>query len=125
MGAAALGFVFTKSLTMVTVFAVIFGLGYGTYLSTLTETGDAAKDMGLWSISQTLAQTIATAIAGVLLPLMVSRFGNAFSYRALFVITFVYFLIGSLLVNARATGALASVGSPTNKPLMPPICQRK
>lgn len=107
MGAAALGFVFTHSLMMVTVFAVIFGLGYGTYLSTdwalavdvLPETRDAAKDMGLWSISLTFAQTIATTIAGVLLAVMVTRFGNAFSYRALFVVTFVYFLFGSLLVT--------------------------
>ncbi|NMP20960.1 MFS transporter [Sulfobacillus harzensis] len=107
MGAAALGFVFTHSLLMVTVFAVIFGLGYGTYLSTdwalavdvLPPTGDAAKDMGLWSISQTVAQTISTAVAGILLAVLVVHFGNAFSYRALFVLTFVYFLFGSILVT--------------------------
>lgn len=107
MGVAALGFVFTKSLTMVIVFALIFGLGYGTYLSTdwalavdvlPAKDKDAAKDMGLWSISQTLAQTIATAVAGVFLTVVVSRFGNALAYRALFVITFAYFLVGSLLV---------------------------
>lgn len=107
MGIAALGFVFTHSLTMVTVFAVIFGLGYGTYLSTdwalavdvLPPTGDAAKDMGLWSISQTVGQTFATVIAGVFLAVTVIHWGNALAYRALFVITFVYFLLGSLLIT--------------------------
>lgn len=107
MGLAALGFVFTHRLTMVIVFAALFGLGYGTYLSTdwalavdvLPPTGDAAKAMGLWSISQTLAQTIATAVAGVLLGVLVVRFGNSFSYRALFVMTFIYFIIGSILVT--------------------------
>lgn len=107
MGVAALGFVFTHSLTMVRVFAAIFGLGYGTYLSTdwalavdvLPPTNNAAKDMGLWSISLTLAQTIATAIAGLFLTLTVIHWGNATAYRALFVITFVYFLLGSLLVT--------------------------
>jgi MFS family permease len=107
MGVAALGFVFTRSLTMVTVFALIFGLGYGTYLSTdwalavdvLPPTGAAAKDMGLWAISQTVAQTIATAIAGLFLTLTVIHWGNATAYRVLFVITFIYFLFGSFLVT--------------------------
>ncbi len=107
MGIAALGFVFTKSLTMVIVFASIFGLGYGTYLSTdwalavdvlPQKEKDAAKDMGLWSISQTVAQTIATAVAGLFLTVAVAHIGNALAYRALFVITFAYFLAGSLLV---------------------------
>jgi MFS family permease len=106
MGVAALGFVFTHSLVMVTVFAAIFGLGYGTYLSTdwalavdvLPPTNNAAKDMGLWSISQTVAQTIATALAGLFLALVVIHWGNVLAYRALFVITFVYFVCGSFLV---------------------------
>lgn len=107
MGLAALGFVFTRSLVMVTVFSAIFGLGYGTYMSTdwalavdvLPKTGDAAKDMGLWSISQTVGQTFATAIAGVFLAATVIHWGNPRAYRALFIITFVYFLFGSLLVT--------------------------
>lgn len=106
MGVAALGFAFTRSLTMVTVFALIFGLGYGTYLSTdwalavdvLPGAQSAAKDMGLWSISQTVAQTVATAIAGLFLTLAVVHWGNATAYRALFMITFVYFVLGSVFV---------------------------
>ncbi|MCY0878183.1 MAG: MFS transporter [Firmicutes bacterium] len=107
MGLAAVGFVFTHSLTMVIVLALIFGLGYGTYLSTdwalavdvLPPTGTAAKDMGLWAISLSVAQTIATAIAGLFLALTVARWGNPLAYRALFIITFVYFLFGSVLVT--------------------------
>jgi MFS family permease len=107
MGIAAMGFVFTRSLTMVIVLALIFGLGYGTYLSTdwalavdvLPPTGTAAKDMGLWAISLSVAQTVATAIAGIFLAFTVTRWGNALAYRALFIITFVYFLFGSLLVT--------------------------
>jgi MFS family permease len=106
MGLAALGFVFTHSITLVLAAAGVFGLGYGTYLSTdwalavdvLPQGHDAAKDMGLWSISQTVAQTIATLVAGLFLAAAVVHWGNALAYRALFVITFVYFLGGSVLV---------------------------
>ncbi len=106
MGLAALGFVFTRSLTLVLVAALVFGLGYGTYLSTdwalavdvLPQSHDAAKDMGLWSISQTIAQTIATLVAGLFLAAVEMHWGNDLAYRALFVITFIYFLGGSILV---------------------------
>lgn len=107
MAIAAAGFVMTHSLSMVVLLAVVFGLGYGTYLSTdwalaidvLPPTGDAAKDMGLWSISQTVGQTIATALAGLLLTLTVAHWGTSLSYRALFLVACVYFVAGSILVT--------------------------
>lgn len=106
MGLSALGFVFSHGMTQILVLAGLFGLGYGTYLSTdwalavdvLPAGRDAAKDMGLWSISQTLSQTIATLIAGALLAILVTRIGLADAYRVLYLVTFIYFLMGSLLI---------------------------
>jgi MFS family permease len=106
MGLSALGFVFSNGMTEILVLAFVFGVGYGTYLSTdwalavdvLPASRDAAKDMGLWSISQTLSQTVATLIAGGLLALLVAGSGLATAYRVLYLVTFVYFLVGSLLV---------------------------
>ncbi|MDA8200337.1 MAG: MFS transporter [Thermaerobacter sp.] len=107
MGLSALGFVFSHGMTQILVLSGLFGVGYGTYLSTdwalavdvLPKGRDAAKDMGLWSISQTLSQTIATLIAGGLLAVLVSSAGLAMSYRVLYLVTFVYFLVGSLLIT--------------------------
>ncbi len=111
MGVAALGFVFTHSLAMVTLLAVLFGFGYGAYLSTdwalavdvLPYSAQAAKDMGLWSISQTIAQTIATVIAGLFLTMAELHWSNPTAYRALFLITTVYFVAGSALVTRVKT----------------------
>ena len=107
MGLSALGFVLSHGMTQILVLSGLFGVGYGTYLSTdwalavdVLPTGrDAAKDMGLWSISLTLSQTIATLIAGALLAILVSNVGLAASYRVLYVVAFVYFVVGSLLIT--------------------------
>ena len=93
--------------------AFVFGFGYGMYLSTdwalavdvLPATGHAAKDMGLWAISQTLSQTIANIIGGVLLLILIRRVGLGSAYRALYLVTFLYFVAGSFLVlRVRSTG---------------------
>lgn len=107
MGLSALGFVFSHGMTQILLLSFLFGVGYGTYLSTdwalavdvLPKGRDAAKDMGLWSISQTLSQTLATLIAGGLLAVLVASAGLAASYRVLYLVTFVYFLAGSLLIS--------------------------
>jgi MFS family permease len=113
MGLAAIGFVLTHQMSTVLILAAVFGLGYGMYLSTdwalavdvLPPTGQAAKDMGLWSISQTLSQTVATLLGGLLLAGFTVRLGLANAYRALYLLTFLYFLVGSVLIirvrNAR------------------------
>ncbi len=107
MGLAAVGFVFSRNLWAVLGLAVVFGLGYGTYLSTdwalavdvLPRHHDAAKDMGLWAISQTLAQTVATFIAGLVLTAAVTSRGPAVAYELLFLIAFGYFVLGSVLIT--------------------------
>jgi MFS family permease len=106
MGVTAIGFVFTHQVTTILLLAAVFGLGYGTYMScdwalavdVLPPTDNAAKDMGLWSISQTLSQTIANALGGLLLVLLGQHFGLAGSYRGLYLLSFIYFLFGSVLV---------------------------
>jgi len=106
MGLTAIGFVFTRDMKEILLLAAVFGLGYGTYVScdwalavdVLPPTDNAAKDMGLWSISQTLSQTIATLLGGLLLVVLGRHVGLAGSYRGLYLLSFVYFLLGSVLV---------------------------
>jgi MFS family permease len=112
MGLVAMGFVFTHSVSLILALAFVFGVGYGMYLSTdwalavdvLPPTDNAAKDMGLWSISQTLSQTVATLVGGLLLAVFTVRLGLVNAYRALYLLTFVYFLLGSVLI-VRVRGA--------------------
>lgn len=106
MGVSALTFVLTDQMSVILGVAFVFGFGYGMYLSTdwalavdvLPATGHAAKDMGLWAISQTLSQMIANIIGGVLLLILISRVGLGSAYRALYLVTFFYFVAGSFLV---------------------------
>lgn len=106
MGVTAIGFVFTHQMGAILLLAAVFGLGYGTYMScdwalavdVLPPTDNAAKDMGLWSISQTLSQTIANVFGGILLIVLGSHLGLAGSYRGLYLLSFIYFLLGSVLV---------------------------
>jgi MFS family permease len=106
MGLTAIGFVFTHQMGDILALAAVFGLGYGTYIScdwalavdVLPPTDNAAKDMGLWSISQTLSQTIATVLGGLLLVVLARHFGLSGSYRGLYLLSFIYFLLGSVLI---------------------------
>ncbi len=67
--------VFCQNLTQALVGGVIFGLGYGAYISVdwalgtdvLPSKKDAAKDMAVWHVSMTLPQQCAPLIAGLIL----------------------------------------------------------
>jgi MFS family permease len=90
---------------------IVFGLGYGAYQAVdwalasdvLPSQEDYAKDMGVWHIAQTLPQSIAAPIAGVLLDNF-QRIGKAsgqptLGYTVIFAVAFVYFLLGTVLVR--------------------------
>lgn len=105
MGACALLFVVLNSLTAVFIAAAIFGLGYGTYMSTdyalVVDTlpgQTAAKDMGIWGTSQTLPQVLVSLIGLSVASLVIPHLGASTGYRLLFAVTFVLFLLGSILV---------------------------
>src|SRR5438067_1936286 len=83
-----------------------FGIGYGAYTSVdwalttdvLPPTNEAGKFLGIWSAMGILPQVIGITIGGVLLQLM-HTLPNHFGYTALFVVTIVYFGLGTLVIR--------------------------
>ncbi|MCW5943422.1 MAG: MFS transporter [Fimbriimonadaceae bacterium] len=75
IGAMALLFPFCRSIEQTLIVGVVFGLGYGAYISVdwalgtdvLPNKADAAKDMAVWHIAMTAPQTIGNPLAGWLL----------------------------------------------------------
>ena len=113
----ALGFIFCRTLEQVLVVGVLFGLGYGAYISVdyalgtdvLPSQKDAAKEMAVWHIAMTLPQSIAAPLAGVL----ISAFGmteavvngekvphyTVAGYSAVFILCSVCFGAGAYLMK--------------------------
>ncbi len=117
----ALGFIACRTLEQVLAVGVLFGLGYGAYISVdyalgtdvLPSQNDAAKEMAVWHIAMTLPQSIAGPVAG----LLISSFGmteeivngekvphyTVAGYSAVFVLCSLCFALGAyLLRNVRA-----------------------
>ncbi|MCX7800908.1 MAG: MFS transporter [Fimbriimonadales bacterium] len=75
VAAMAFALTFCRTLEQALVVGVLFGLGYGAYISVdwalgtdvLPSRKDAGKDMAVWHISMVLPQTISPAAAGLLL----------------------------------------------------------
>lgn len=80
MALMAVAFPMCGTLSMATIVAVIFGLGYGAYISVdwalgtdvLPNKADAGKDMAVWHIAMVLPQSVAAPVAGIVL----SAFGT-------------------------------------------------
>ncbi|MCY0880546.1 MAG: MFS transporter [Firmicutes bacterium] len=110
MGTASLVFVFTKNYDMILLMGIVYGIGYGTYLSTdwalgvdvLPQDISQGRSMGIWQTSFNLAQVLATAVGGALIALLAPHYGLAAAYRWLFLITFGYFAGGSALIKKVA-----------------------
>lgn len=91
MSSALLALAFLHQLSVVLGLGVVFGLALGTYtavdwalaLDVLPDRGFAAKDLGLWSLSTGVPQTIAPFLGGGVL-VGLARFGPATGYGALF-----------------------------------------
>ncbi|MBS1704277.1 MAG: MFS transporter [Armatimonadetes bacterium] len=113
-------FIFCRTLEQVIGAGILFGLGYGAYISVdwalgtdvLPSKDDAAKDMAVWHISMTLPQAMAAYPAG----LLVKSFGvhilnvggemvNSYTvkgYAAVFVVSAFALALGAyLLRNVR------------------------
>jgi MFS family permease len=103
MAASALGFAFFPSLKDILALAVVYGLGYGVFLSTdwalaldtLPDRTRAGRDLGIWGMASNLPAVFAP-VAGSWL---IARYASpAVGYRMLFVLSGLSFLAGSLLV---------------------------
>lgn len=92
------------------VFALIagafFGIAYGAYTAVdwalttdvLPPTGEAGKFMGLWTAMGILPQVAGTAVGGVVLQVL-SGVPNHFNYTALFILTVVYLVLGTVVIR--------------------------
>ncbi|HEY3416158.1 MAG TPA: MFS transporter [Armatimonadota bacterium] len=110
-GVVAIIFMLTGRFEVVVLLGIIFGLGYGAYqavdwaLATdvLPSKEDHAKDMGVWHIALTLPQVLAVPIAGLLLDHF-QKIGQqhglpTLGYRVIFLLAFLYFVVGTVLVS--------------------------
>jgi len=106
-GIASAGFFAVARTGVIDLFAIVFGLGYGAYMSSdwalamavLPDAGASGRDLGIWGIAYNLPSLFAGLIAGLLVPFVTLHAGMAVAYRTLFLLTFMYFLLGSLLVR--------------------------
>lgn len=106
MGATALTFVFTHNMPTIFVMGGIFGVGYGIYLSTdwalavdvLPPGPTEGRSMGLWQASFNLGQVGAGLIAGALIAPLAHVVPLSTAYRMLFLVTFLYFVLGSAFI---------------------------
>ncbi|MHB8596071.1 MAG: MFS transporter [Ktedonobacteraceae bacterium] len=83
-----------------------FGIGYGAYSSVdwalttdvLPPTDEAGKFLGIWSAMGILPQVIGITIGGIILQLL-HTLPNHIGYTTLFLVTIVYFGLGTLVIR--------------------------
>lgn len=93
--------------------AILWGFGYGTYLSVdwalgtdvLPSQDDAGKDMGVWHLSMVIPQSIAPPVAGMILERFTLPGGGGYAmggYAVIFLTACVFmFLCGALIFQVR------------------------
>ena len=106
MAAAALTFVVAPGRLPLWPLGILFGLGYGAYMSVdvalaidaLPSRHDAGKDMGLWNIASTLQSVIAPLLGSI----VIFVFGHlgiiALGYRTIFGLATVFLLLGAIFI---------------------------
>jgi MFS family permease len=106
MTIVALIFIFAQSFSAALVAALFFGLGFGAYTSVdwalatdvLPPTDEAGKYMGIWSAAGIIPQVIGVVLGGTITHFL-KQLPNHLGYDALFGVTVVLFLLGTLLVR--------------------------
>lgn len=105
MAAAVAGFGLFPFPWLVFGLAVVWGIGYGAFLSvdwalaldSIPDLANVARDLGIWGIASNLPAVVAPVVGGILL-------GHVHpvtaGYRVLFVAAAVAFLLGAVLVEA-------------------------
>jgi MFS family permease len=104
--AGGLAFAVAGSLTFAAIAAAVFGVGYGAFqavewafVCNVMPSEDQAKYMGIWSFADTIPQTTAPVIGGVLASWAIARFGSADGYRVTMLSAVIWFLLGALLIG--------------------------
>lgn len=109
--------IFCATIPQTLLVGVLFGLGYGAYISVdwalgtdvLPSDKDAAKDMAVWHVSMTFPQAIGGPVAGFILSSFGQRFElingervphyNTSGYAAVFILSAIAFLLGAFLLR--------------------------
>jgi len=110
MALAGAGFATAPQPQYLTIYALLFGLGYGAFLSvgwaiaidSVPQMRDVARDLGIWGIASNLPTVVAPLIGGWLLAIYASPLEG---YRMLFLLAGVSFVIGGAVVLAVRTRA--------------------
>jgi MFS family permease len=99
-------FIFFQSQYGALLSGLFFGIGYGAYTSVdwalaadaLPPTDEAGKFLGIWSAMGILPQVIGITIGAVILQAL-RGLPNHFGYTVLFLVTIVYFGLGTLVIR--------------------------
>jgi MFS family permease len=103
MGLGALAFLLVRGLPGVLALGLVFGMGYGAYVSVdwalvtdvLPDPRTIARDMGIWGMAITVPQVLAPLLGGAIFLLLPT---SPVAYELLFGCTSLFALAGSLLV---------------------------
>lgn len=106
MSVVCFAFIFFQVPAAVPVCAVFFGIGYGAYSSVdwalacdvLPDTQEYGRDMGIWAVMGVLPQIVGIVLGGITLAYFKS-FPGHLGYTMLFVLTLVWFVLGTALVT--------------------------
>ncbi|HYL07672.1 MAG TPA: MFS transporter [Candidatus Udaeobacter sp.] len=107
MAAAACIFVVAPPQLPLAPLGVLFGLGYGAYLSvdwalaidTLSGTGTSARDLGVFTISINLPTLIAPALGGLVILAADAAGAGHVAYRLVFTLAAISLLLGVVMVR--------------------------
>ena len=107
MAAAALIFVFAPAQFPLAPLGVLFGLGYGAYLSvdwalaidSLSGSGSSARDLGIFTVSINLPTLIAPALGGLVILAADAAGVSAVAYRLVFTLAALSLLLGVVVVR--------------------------
>jgi MFS family permease len=124
MAVAALTFVVAPGRVPLWPLGILFGLGYGAYMSVdvalavdaLPSRSDAGKDLGLWNIASTLQSVIAPLLGSIVI-FVAGRLGViALGYRTIFGLATAFLVLGAIFIlKVRETRRLE------NNPVPEPV----
>jgi len=106
MALAALTFVVAPGRLPLWPLGILFGLGYGAYMSVdvalaidaLPSQHDAGKDLGLWNIASTLQSVIAPLLGSIVI-FIAGHFGAlALGYRTIFGLAALFLVFGAVFI---------------------------
>ncbi len=103
---SALGFLMAGSYQMAYVAVAVFGFGYGAFQAVDWALGcnvlpehARAKYLGVWGLSDTVPQVIAPPVGGLLVWVTNRALGQGQGYRALMLLSIVYFAVGTVALR--------------------------